>query len=74
MAVDRIPRFNAMKSLLQMSEVRPPNEERLFFYGEKIDRSIENVTFIIEFRSFSSNRHRNDTALTRCSHFRFYFI
>lgn len=73
MAVDRIPRFNAMKSLLQMSEVRPPNEERLF-YGEKTDRSIENVTFIMEFRSFSSNRHHYDTALTRCSHFRFYFI
>ncbi|AJW69333.1 hypothetical protein GMA19_04095 [Paenibacillus polymyxa E681] len=47
MAVDRIPRFNAMKSLLQMSEVRPPNEERLFFYDEKMDRSIENVTFIM---------------------------
>lgn len=40
MAIDRIPRFNAMKSLLQMSEVRPPNEERLFFMVEKwIDQS-----------------------------------
>lgn len=36
MAVDRFPRFNVMKSLLQMSEVYPPNEERLFFiYIEK---------------------------------------
>ncbi len=40
MAVDRIPRFNAMKSLLQMSEVQPPNEERLFFMVKKwIDQS-----------------------------------
>lgn len=39
MAVDRIPRFNAMKSLLQMSEVRPPNEERLFYGEKQIDQS-----------------------------------
>lgn len=35
MAVDRFPRFNVMKSLLQMSEVCPSNEERLFLYVEK---------------------------------------
>ncbi|SUA71827.1 Uncharacterised protein [Paenibacillus polymyxa] len=53
MAVDRFPRFNVMKSLLQMSEVYPPNEERLFFYILKKDRSIENVTLIMDFRAFS---------------------
>ncbi len=53
MAVDRFPRFNVMKSLLQMSEVSSPNEERLFLYILKKDRSIENVTLIMEFRAFS---------------------
>ncbi|AUS28596.1 hypothetical protein C1A50_4465 [Paenibacillus polymyxa] len=42
-----------MKSLLQMSEVYPPHEERLFFYILKKDESIENVTLIMDFRAFS---------------------